>query len=340
MKDLNGSCIVVLLVRNGHRPTFFQLHLMKTFVLVLLFFSINLKQLSSSSAQFLPSIGTPPFPTTPSTTLSTTTSITSSESPGIVSTSTFTSTVATTGLSVVVGYSFSTSSSQPTQSTSTSSSEKSPRVGNIVGAVVGTIVLASVLLQVLYIRRRNNWRVLNDSENSNPNPFLSLPNSSLNHWHTSTSEVPSLSPQLFPSKFSQRRESVNAIVTASPSGSGSSSLTPLRRESVNALVTASASGSGSSRLTPSRNDPTIRNTETTPFSQPSTSAQGEFLQHADSGIRMPHAERNLVELPPAYTCNWYLSLFYANFKSNFLLVKNLLADSNWIFISRLPSIKV
>ena len=44
-----------------------------------------------------------------------------------------------------------------------------------------------------------------------------------------------------------------------------------------------------------------------PLMQPlaSTSAQGGdlgFLQHEDSGARMPHVVRgNLVELPPAYT---------------------------------------
>ena len=53
--------------------------------------------------------------------------------------------------------------------------------------------------------------------------------------------------------------------------------------------------------------PAIRNTETIPSMQPSTSAQlasegGDLvLQHADSGVHMPHAQGNLVELPPAYT---------------------------------------
>ena len=300
-----------VVVRDGHRPTFFQLHLMKTFVLVLSFLSINLKanaQLSSSSAQLttIPFTSTTLNPTISTVTTSTTNTFTTthtgsttntfsithtgsttntgittpSESPGISTSivAAFTSPVATT-VATVVGQSFSASSSQPTQSTSTSSSttsssQKSPRVGIIVGVVIGAIVF--VLLLVLYIRRRNNQRILN--ENYNPKPFLSFPNSSLNH--TSASEVPSLIPQLFSSKLS-------------------------RRESANALATTS--GSNSSSLAPSRNDPaktTIRNIETVPVSQqPSISAQGDFLQHADSGIRMPHAERNLVELPPVYTCS-------------------------------------
>ena len=52
-----------------------------------------------------------------------------------------------------------------------------------------------------------------------------------------------------------------------------------------------------------RANPAIRNPETKQL-LPSTSAQdGDlgFLQHADSGVRMPNAQGNLAEFPPAYT---------------------------------------
>ena len=171
--------------------------------------------------------------------------------------------------------------STSTSSSTTSSSDKSPPVGIIVGVVVGAIVL--VLHLFLYIRRRINRRAQELNENANPKPFPLIPNPTPNL----TYEVPSIIPQLFSSKFSRRRESANAPDIA-------------------------AGASGSSRPTPSpvfgtRIDPinsAIRNTKTIRALQPSTSAQGgdlEFLQHERSEVRMPNAEGNLDELPPAYT---------------------------------------
>ena len=184
----------------------------------------------------------------------------------------------------VVGLSSSTPSPQPTQSTSTSfsttsSSEKSPRVGIILGVVVGAIVL--VLLLFLYIRRRINRRAQELNENSNPKPFLLLPKPTLN-----LTSVPSFIPQLFSSKFSRRRESANALTTASGSGSSRPTSCPVSGVRIDPINSA------------------IQNTKTIGALQPSTTAQGgdpEFLQHARSGVRMPHAEGNLEELPPAYT---------------------------------------
>ena len=195
-----------------------------------------------------------------------------------------------------------TSSSVPSSSSSISTSNldsnKSPpsRVAIIVGVVGGAIVLVLVLL-LLYIRRRNNWRAQRLNEDSNPEPFPLLPNS--NSPQNYTLEAPSLTPQPFSSKFrvSRRREFFNAPVTGSGSGSSRPTPPPVIEARINTTTINSA----------------IRNTETIPVLQPSTSPQGgdlEFLQHADSVFRMPHAEGNLDELPPGYASAVDLTLSF------------------------------
>ena len=187
-----------------------------------------------------------------------------------------------------------TSSSIPSSSSSNSASnlgsKKSPRAGLIAGVVVGVVLL--VLLLLFFIARRNNRRSQNlkESLETNPEPFT-LPR------QTYASKVPALqvtppSPAIS-GKFTRRRESAYAP--------------------------------GLSRLSPvigRRIDPTysgIRNTETIPLPvQPSTSAQRggdvEFLQHADSGVRMPmpraQGKNVRVELPPVYTSGWCCFSFY------------------------------
>ena len=177
-----------------------------------------------------------------------------------------TSSLATSALTSIFVATPSASWGGSSNSTSKLGSKKLPLVGIIVGVVSGVIVF--VLLLLLY-SRRNNRR----TQNSNPEPFTLLPQ---NH----TSEVRS---QPFSSKFSQSREPVDVTGRSRP--------TP-------------------PPVTRGRIDPTkfvIRNTETRPLIQPSTSAstsaQGgdEFLQHADSGVRLRHVQGNLVELPPVYT---------------------------------------
>ena len=165
------------------------------------------------------------------------------------------------------------SSSVPSSSSSSNStnlgSKKSFLVDIIVGVVGGAIVL--VLLLLLYIHRRNSRRAqkLEEKLNTNPEPFTSSP-------RNSTSEVPPLTPQPFSSKFSRRRHTANGPGSSRPTSP------PVIRAGINPI-------------------PTIRNI---PLMQPSTSTQGGdlgFLQHADSGVRMSHAEDNLDELPPVYT---------------------------------------
>ena len=151
-------------------------------------------------------------------------------------------------------------SSSSSNSTSNLGSMKSPPAGIIAGVVGGVIVL--VLFLLLYIGRRNDWRTR-----------------SLKSPQYYTSEVPSLIPLSFSSKFSPRREPVNVPrATPLPGPVGGAEIDPT--------------------------NPAIRNTETIPLTQPSTSAQGgnlELSHHADSGVRMPHAEGNRDELPPVYT---------------------------------------
>ena len=184
-----------------------------------------------------------------------------------------TSSSATSALTSVPGATSTISSSSPSNSTSSNlGSKKPPLVGIIVGVVGGVIVL--VLLMLLYIGRRKIRRAQEQNENLNPEPFTLPP-------QNYTSEVRSLAPQPFPSKFSQSREPAVAPGTSRP--------TP-------PLVTGA-------RMNDPIN-PAIRNTETFPLMQPPTTAQGGdlgFLQHADSGVRIPHAQGNLIELPPIYT---------------------------------------
>jgi hypothetical protein len=166
--------------------------------------------------------------------------------------------------------------SSSTNSKSSLGSKKSPPVGIIVGVVGRAIVL--VLLLLLYIRRRNNRRAQKLKENSSVEPFTLLPISPRNY----TPEVPSLTPQPFSSKFS-RGEYANAPA------SGSSRPTPPPVPVIGAGINPISSA--------------IRDIPLMPV-KPSTSAQGGnlgFLRHANSGVRtgMPHAEGNLVELPPS-----------------------------------------
>ena len=157
-------------------------------------------------------------------------------------------------------------------------SKKSPLEGIIVGVVGGAIILL-VLLLLLYLRRRNS-RQRRTQEHSSPElePFTLLPQADTPQNYTS--EVPSLTPQPFSSKFSQRREPANATQA------GMSRPTPPQ-----ALVI----GTGINPISPAFR-----------FMNPSTSAQGGdlgFLHHADRDVHMPHAqaEGNLDELPPVYT---------------------------------------
>jgi hypothetical protein len=162
-----------------------------------------------------------------------------------------------------------TSSSVPSTTGSSSNlpgSKKSPLVGITitVGVVGGAIVL--VLLLFIYIRRRRAQKLVKNSIFADEvDPF---PPS-----QTYTSEVPSLTQPLlrFANKASRRRFSYNTPGSSRPTP------TPVVEAGINPLMQPG----------------------------PSTSAQGcddlGLLRHADSGVRIPHAEDNLDELPPVYT---------------------------------------
>ena len=174
-----------------------------------------------------------------------------------------------TALTSVPGATSATSSSVPSSNSSNLGSKKSPLVGIIVGVVGGVIVLFFLVPLLLYIGRHNNRK----KSNTIPEPFN----------QNFTSEAPSLTPQFFSSKFSRKRGPANTP------GSSRPTLSPVIGAPVDLIK------------------PAIRNTETIPLMQPSTSAQlanegGDLvLQHADSGVRMPPAQGHLVELPPVYT---------------------------------------
>ena len=183
-----------------------------------------------------------------------------------------TSSSSTSAPTSIYGAAPSASSGGSSNPTSNLGSNILPLVGIIVGVVGGVIVF--VLLLLFYFSRRNKWRAQKLKENPNPEPFPLPP-------QNYTSEVRSLTPQPFSSKFYQSREPVDAFGTYRP--------TP------------------PPPVTWARTDPikpTIRNTKTRPIMQPSTSARrggDEFLRHADSGVRLSQVQGNLVELPPFYT---------------------------------------
>ena len=188
-----------------------------------------------------------------------------------------TSSSATSALTSVPGATSATSSSVPSSSSSNSTSnlgsKKSSLAGIIVGVVCGVVL---VLLLLFYIGRRNNRRTQKLKKSLSPEPFTLSP-------QNYTSGVPSPTPRWpFSSKFSRSREPPDVPDTSRPTPP------PVVGARTNPF------------------NPAIPNTETIPLMQPSTSASAQgggagFLQHADSGVRMPHVQGNLVELPPVYT---------------------------------------
>ena len=238
---------------------------------------------------------------------------------------------------VPIGFSYFIQQDDGTSSTPTNSSlSSSIPVDNhrtptdaIIGGVIGGLVFISLLLALFFFnRRRNNRRsqALSEMSSTVPspdvvNPFTSPPsnpNSTMTFLPQNyTSNGQSLPSQSIPSKFShQRGQPSDPASTGTSSGGGIPPLTPLRRQFSSPGFTSSSSSSSPLRALPftgseSQTNPDA-NTRTRvphdamePSMQRSPSPQGpnvRFLQHDDSGVRIPaEDEVQVVELPPVYS---------------------------------------
>jgi len=208
-------------------------------------------------------------------------------------------------------------SGSSSDSTSNLGSKKSPPVGIIVGVVCGVTVVLLLLL-LLYIRRRKHRRALELSENS----YSASDSSDAVHPFTSsqpqsyTSESQSLIPQTLANKFSQRGEPTdtpstfnNMRPTSPPTDGGRMPvLTPSQIHSSSPLVPTTSPLSYLSGAKTNSVSHATQHTEIMPLVQLSAFAQSSdpnFLQHEDSGIRMPPlAQDSRVEVPPVYTTRW------------------------------------
>ena len=204
------------------------------------------------------------------------------------------------------------SGSSSNSSPSPSTIHKKPSTEATTGGVIGGLVFISLLLALFFFnRRRNNRRSQALSANvpspdvvvpfsapsSNPNPTL-LP-------QTYTFNGQSLPSQYISSKFAQRGQP--ADLTSISSSGGISPLTPLRPQfSSTAFISPLSSPlplSGSqtnfdgtrTRVPQAATEPLIQQ------SPSSGGANARFLRYEDSGIRIPSAEDEVVELPPFYT---------------------------------------
>ncbi|KAF8811573.1 hypothetical protein BYT27DRAFT_7240265 [Phlegmacium glaucopus] len=232
----------------------------------------------------------------------------------------------------------SSSSSAPTisssapASSSTSSSTTTNHTGAIVGGVIGgLVVLLLLLILFLLIRRRNNRRTkaLDEKSNASPDlvePFIvdpfTIPPSDLYSSSTLlsqpyTSKGQLSTPPTTSGKFTHRNSpsdapstSSNMISTFPPTNASSASggaIPALQVRSPSPMNTSSSS----SRLpyVGSQTDGSMAKvreaeSEAVHSRQQSESSRGgdpRFLRHEDSGLRIPPAEDEVVELPPLYT---------------------------------------
>ena len=202
------------------------------------------------------------------------------------------------------------SSNNTTSNSSPSSSTTIDRRAIICGVVGGLVLILLLLVLFFFIRRCNKRREQALGEKSDSlavvDPFI-VPSSN----PTSTflpqnyiSNGQSLPSQSISSKLFQRDQ------PSDPSSRSTSDrippLTPLRSQfSSPGLISPSSSRIP---LTGSQTDHSIATrvpqAEKEPSMQGSSSPRGDnarFLLHEDSGVRIPPAENDVVELPPFYT---------------------------------------
>ena len=214
------------------------------------------------------------------------------------------------------------STSVPSASSSNSSHSSSTTIHGkpIVGGVIGGLVLISLLLALFFfIRRRNHRRSQTVSEVSitpydDPSPDVvtpfTVPPSNLNSTfqpQNYTSNGQSLPSQFISSKFTGMRQPSDP--SSMSSSGGIPPLTPLRQQLSSPAVISPSSprlplSTGSQNNFDNTRD-TIPQAATEPLMQQRSASprdsNARFLLHEDSGVRIPSAENDVVELPPFYT---------------------------------------
>lgn len=210
----------------------------------------------------------------------------------------------------------SASSSNSSPSSSTTIQRKPTEA--IIGGITGGVVLISLLLALFFFnRRRNKRRAQTLSEKSNTvttpsdiyvEPFTVPPSNPTSTFlpQNYASNGQSLHSSAISSKFTQRAQLTDPLSTSS---SGVfPPLTSLQPES--SSTTFSSPPSPSFPLTGSQTnfDVGTRSRISQPGKEPSMQrspsprgANARFLLHEDSGVRMPPAVNDVVELPPSYT---------------------------------------
>jgi hypothetical protein len=215
------------------------------------------------------------------------------------------------GNSSTVPFSFSYFIQQDEISSITSSSNSSPSssipTGNhrtptdaIIGGVIGGLVLISLLLALFFFNRRRNNRRFPSPDVVNPFIFpYANPTSTMTSLPKKyTSNGYSLPSQSISSKFTSLRSQLSDPASTS-SGGGTPSLTRLQRRFSSPAFTPS--GSSLPPLTASQI--TFDDSTMTRVPQDATEPSIRFLQHNDSGVRIPaeDEEVQVVELPPVYS---------------------------------------
>jgi hypothetical protein len=201
-------------------------------------------------------------------------------------------------------------SSTPTSTSVPSGTDSSPSTihmkptEDIIGGVIGGVVLISLLLALfIFLRRRNtgNRRSQPDSQ------ALSTPFTVPSWSPTSTFLAQEYTLNGQPSqptsrKFTQKRGQPSDHSSASSSGGiPPFKLTLLRPQFSTSPPRLSLTGL-QTNLDGTRTR--VPQATTEPSIQRSPSPQGanaRFLRHEDSGVRIPSAEDDVVELPPFYT---------------------------------------
>jgi hypothetical protein len=209
-----------------------------------------------------------------------------------------------------------TSSNTPTSTSVPSGTNSSPSTihmkptGAIIGGVIGGLFLIS-LLQVLlalffFLRRRKALSKPHTVPSPDVvNPFTVSPSNPTSTFlpqnYTSNGQFEYIS-----SKFTQRGQPSDPASMSSSGGPGILPLTILRPEfSSPSFISPSSPRLPLTGLQTNLDGTGTRVPQTTtePSLQRSLSPQtnARFLRHEDSGVRIPPAEDDVVELPPFYT---------------------------------------
>jgi hypothetical protein len=210
-------------------------------------------------------------------------------------------------------------------STTASTTIHKEPTGVIIGGVIGGLVLISFLVALFFFnRRRNNQRqALSEMSYTDPSPDIAV----IPFTVPSSNPISTFLPQnytsngqsLLSSKFTQRGQPSDPASTGTSSSGRIPPLTPPRPSfKFSSPLAASLPPSSSplpQALTGSQTDldgtgirvpqaatePSMHRSESPSPRRGAIRANARFLRHEDSGVRIPFAEDDVVELPPFYT---------------------------------------